>query len=124
MRSGFTLIELIVVVAIVGVLAAIAYPIYSSQVRKVRIAEAVTVLMENAQIMERQYAKTGSYANAPIVTSTPAYGISIDVQKTSDTAFEIKTTPTSGSVIKSSDSCAAMTINNLGVKTPTSCFAR
>ena len=41
-QKGFTLIELMVTVAIVGILAAIAIPIYNNYITKVRIAEALT----------------------------------------------------------------------------------
>lgn len=61
---GFTLIELMVVVAIVGILAAIAYPSYLDQVRKGRRAEAQALLMELAQrqqnflMIRRRYASS------------------------------------------------------------------
>ncbi|TVR66963.1 MAG: prepilin-type N-terminal cleavage/methylation domain-containing protein [Candidatus Competibacteraceae bacterium] len=52
---GFTLIELMIVVAIVAILAAIAYPSYQEQVRKSRRADAQAVLLEAAQWMERRF---------------------------------------------------------------------
>ncbi|WP_366931512.1 type IV pilin protein [Thiocapsa sp.] len=53
---GFTLIELMVVVAIVAILAGIAYPSYVDHVRRARLTDAQMVLMEAAQWMERMYA--------------------------------------------------------------------
>jgi type IV pilus assembly protein PilE len=58
---GFTLIELLVAVAIVAILAAIAYPSYRSQISKTRRADAESVLMQAAQFMERTYTESGSY---------------------------------------------------------------
>ena len=58
---GFTLIELMVVVAIVAILAAIAYPSYRSQIEKTRRADAKAVLMQAAQYMERLYTENGCY---------------------------------------------------------------
>jgi len=56
-NSGFTLIEVMVVVAIVGILAAIAYPSYQEHVRRANRAEARGILLEMAQLLERNYTK-------------------------------------------------------------------
>ena len=52
--SGFTLIELMVTVAVVGILAAIAYPSYTNQVKKARRSEAQQLLL-GASNKEEQY---------------------------------------------------------------------
>src|SRR5690606_38472416 len=59
--AGFTLIEVMIVVAIIGILAAIAYPSYQDHVRKSRRADAQTALLELAQFMERHYTTNGRY---------------------------------------------------------------
>lgn len=53
--KGFTLIELMIALAIVAIVAAIAYPSYQGSVRKSRRADARAVLLEAAQFMERRY---------------------------------------------------------------------
>lgn len=60
-QPGFTLIELMIVVAIVAILAAIAYPSYQDSVRKSRRADAKAVLLEAAQWMERFYTENNRY---------------------------------------------------------------
>ena len=60
--SGFTLIELMIVVAIVGILAAVAYPAYTDSVRKGKRAEARAALMDLLQQQERYLSQTNTYA--------------------------------------------------------------
>ena len=61
---GFTLIELMVVVAIVGLLSAIAIPRYQDSMRKARRAEARAQLLEVAQFMQRYYSIHDSFATS------------------------------------------------------------
>ncbi len=63
-HSGFTLIEVMVVVAIVGILAAIAYPSYLEQVRKGHRANAQALLMELAQRQQSFLMVRRRYANS------------------------------------------------------------
>jgi type IV pilus assembly protein PilE len=60
-ETGLTLLELMIVVAVVGLLAAIAYPAYTEQVARGRRADAKTVLLEAAQFMERNFTEAGAY---------------------------------------------------------------
>lgn len=60
---GFTLIELMITVAIIGILAAVAYPAYTSQIAKGRRAECRSGLLQSMQQQERYYSQFNAYAN-------------------------------------------------------------
>lgn len=122
---GFTLIELMIVVAIVGILAAVAYPSYQSHVEKTRRAQAQADLMELSQFMERHYSTSFSYQKSgggdptlPFTTSPKnnnqdtAYNISFDGNVT-DKTFKLEAQPTS---MQSGDRCGTLTINQQGIK--------
>lgn len=63
-KKGFTLIELMIVVAIVSLLAMFAYPAYDSSMKKARRADAKSALMGLAQAMERHFTASNTYENA------------------------------------------------------------
>lgn len=69
--AGFTLIELMIVVVIVGILAAIAYPSYTRYVQRTHEAEAQGQIMELASALEAHRAKNFSYAGASISALAP-----------------------------------------------------
>lgn len=59
---GFTLIELMIAVAVVGILAAVAYPSFEQQVMKTRRSDAKAALLNCAQMLERFSTQSGNYA--------------------------------------------------------------
>jgi type IV pilus assembly protein PilE len=122
MKNGFTLIELMIAVAIVGILAAIAIPSYTAYVRRSNRTDAVRALTLDAQALERCYSQVFSYAGcatAPAgasVSSQLNYTITITVP--SATTYTIVATPLSPQQVGDA-TCTSMTLNETGTQSAT-----
>lgn len=113
---GFTLIELVVVVLIVGILASIAYPIYTDQVRKGRRADAKAALVTAQQQIERCYTSTLDYTKCSLGSSTSENGFYSIAFATSParTASTYVLVATAENVQTSDTDCAKFTLSNAG----------
>lgn len=115
---GFTLIELMIVVAVIAVLAAIAVPAYTEQVRKSHRADAQTAMLELAQRLERCFTLNNAYnhADCPTAQNTGRYNIT---PTATATTFTISAAPTTvGGQTK--DACGTMTLDHRGTRGPAS----
>src|SRR5690554_3819830 len=99
-QQGFTLIELMIVVAIIGIIAAIAYPSYQQHVIKSYRTTAAGCVIELAQAMERQFTSSMNYPNVlPVRSCTTEsnlddrYVFALDGDNSSGTTFRITATP-------------------------------
>lgn len=141
MQSGFTLIELMIAVAIVGILAAIALPSYKDSVRKSRRADAKAALLGLANAMERHFTETNSYCDAantdgtvvancgdddiedsdiPLATiySAPpetAANYTLTISAVSASTYTVQAAPVAGTD-QANDRCLNLTLTNTGVK--------
>lgn len=123
-HAGFTLIEMLVTVAVISILAAIAYPSYQDQVRRSRRAEAQSLLMDIGTRQQQRLLDVRSYAastaelNINIPSSVrPYYTITMVAPAATPPSFTATATPKPG---QDKDKCGTMTLNNTGGKTPTS----
>lgn len=121
---GFTLIELMIVVAIVGILAAIALPSYQDSVRKGRRGDAKGELMRLAQAEEKWRVTNTSYGSLANIggAATSSY-YNFAVSSNTATSFTITATPTTTGG-QNQDTCATLTIAQGGTITssaPTAC---
>lgn len=120
LTRGFTLIELMIAVAVLAILAAVAYPSYRDQITKSHRADAKSALLALAQRLERFYTERSTYAGAalgaagiyPNKSDQGYYNLSITAQNAD--GFTIKATPTGQ---QAGDKCGSYLFNQLGQKT-------
>jgi len=127
--SGFTLVELLITVAIIGILAGVAYPSYVDYVLRSSRSEGQRELMRYANIQEQVFVDTRSYAETmkglgestdKIYTASKNYRIMVSAQTT--TSFTLKAVAKNNQVNDSG--CTSLKVNELGVKTPTDCWEK
>ncbi len=125
--SGFTLTELLITVAVIGILAAIALPSYQESVRKSRRGDAKTALSNAAQALERYYTERNTYVGATLGDSgtaifpdhAPSDGAHGDADYTlaitnqTATSYTLEAAPVG---VMAGDPCGTFTLDHLGQK--------
>lgn len=118
---GFSLIELMMVVLVMGILMAIALPSYTAHLQKSRRAGVKAQMLEVVQSLERQYTTSNSYAGLPLTTAqskfpstgTSAYTLRLVVAADGQT-YSLAATPAG---VQSTDPCGTLTITETNTKT-------
>jgi type IV pilus assembly protein PilE len=119
--NGFTLIEVLIVLAIIGVLAAVAYPSYTRHISKANRSNAQAIMMETAQFMERYYTVNNTYVDAALVSAVVPkgasgtaikYNLTFKVPPTAS-AYTVEAAPANG---QRSDACGTMTLSHTGAQ--------
>lgn len=128
-KSGFTLTEAMVVIAILAIMSAIAYPSYRDQSRKTRRGEALTNILgiqanyEGYNAQYNSYPASNTFPPANSINNTENYAYTTI---TTPTTYTITATalPTSDQIndTQGNTSCASISIDNTGNQTPANCW--
>lgn len=121
--SGFTLVELMITVAIVGVLAAVAYPSYIEYVNKGRRSQVTAQMLAAGQFMERHYTEHREYPsnsklnerfkNVPPEASDSKASYVLQLSVITKSSFTIKAVRNG---VMADDRCGDFTLDNFGRK--------
>lgn len=126
---GFTLIELLITVAIIGILAGVAYPSYTDFVMRSNRSEAQRELLRYANLQEQVYIDSRAYApdmkglgesTATIKTASKNYVIKVLAQTA--TSFTLRASAKLGQL--NDTGCTNLKVNELGIKTPSACWEK
>ena len=130
-QRGFTLIEMMITVAIIGILAAIAYPSYTAHVQKSKRSDAMVSLQDMAQRQESYFLRNYSYAstltqlNYPSTSGQGLYSLSLTAtpagcagtQASACSAFSISAAAVSSKPQAYDKTCQTFTLDNRGTQT-------
>jgi type IV pilus assembly protein PilE len=123
-EAGITLIELLTVITIIGILAAISYPMFAEQSAKGRRASARALIYEVLQHEERFYTENNTYTTdltalglpSPLQTDQGTHSITLAVGPTADLTTSVSIT---GTAIVQDDKCASLTLTSANAQSGT-----
>lgn len=127
-QRGFSLVELVIVITILGVLGAISVPMYQGHVRSTNRATAKALLVEGAQSLQGYFTRNNTFIGATVgntgagaqvseYSTGSNYKVSLDIPDAG--SFTLTATAQGG---QSKDKCPVLTVDHLGRKTPADCW--
>lgn len=124
-KQGFSLIELMIVIAIIGILAGIAYPSYREYIAKTRRSDGKMALLDLATRLERYYSQQNTYQTATLGTggatdvrgsnTSPEGWYRLVITNQTVSTFSLQAIPLNAQATEDKR-CQTLTYNNLGVK--------
>lgn len=125
MKQGFSLIELIVVMAIMGILTTMAYPSYKNYIVRAHRSDGQSALLDLAIRLEQFYAEHNRYQTATLgtgaatdilsTTTSPENYYTLSITKASANEYALKATP-KGVQARLDTNCQSLTLNSQGAK--------
>lgn len=110
-QRGFTLVELLIVIAILGILFSVAMPSYTEYMLKARRADIQQVMLQNSAILERSYSRNGAYPEGFSAQDTEYYKFNY---RSDNITYKLTATPKGA---QAADNCGTLTINHSGQQT-------
>lgn len=123
--KGFSLIELMIAVAIVTIIAAIAYPAYTDQVQKNNRSDAKVALMQLSQAMQRLYTEENSYISATLggggiyPSTSPEGYYTLSISDLDATTYTLTATPVAGAPTAKDSKCTSFSLTSTNIKSAT-----
>lgn len=125
LKNGFSLIELMIVIVVIGILVSIAYPSYRDYITRARRTDGQSTLLDLASRMEKYYSENNTYQTATIGTgnatdvlssnTSPEGWYIISIPNATTSAYTLQATPQNAQATADTR-CQSLTLNNQGVK--------
>ncbi len=118
LAAGFTLVELMIVIVIVGILAGVAYPGYQDYVERSRRTDAKSLVLLTGQRLERCYANNATYAgcvSGTLDSTEGYYQASVITQSSAPTTYTVTVIPLGEPQINDTD-CARFELDQSGTR--------
>lgn len=124
-KDGFSLIELMIVIVVMGILVSIAYPSYRDYITRARRTDAQSALLDLASRMEKYYSENNTYQTATIgageatdvlsSNTSPEGWYILSIPNATASAYTLQATP-QNTQAAADTRCQSLTLNHLGVK--------
>jgi type IV pilus assembly protein PilE len=114
--SGFTLIEILIVVALLGLLLSLALPSYQSYLQRGYRVEAIRMLTSAAACQERHRARSGAYDTTRCIRFTDNEHYRLSIQPQAETASTVFTLTAEPLIQRKLDNCGSLSLDQAGVR--------